>query len=65
MIYQESVIKNRKVIGVLHIADWGVTFDPLNHRADFQEAQLKTWETIEAAKLEIARVLKEKGQRDG
>ena len=52
---QESVIHNRKVIGVLHIADWGVTFDPAEQSPLFNQSKLKTWETVEAAKSAILR----------
>ena len=53
MSHQETVIKNQKVIGVLHIADWGVTFDPAEQGPLFNKAKLKTWETVESAKSEI------------
>ena len=62
---QESVIKNRKVIGVLHIAEWGVTFDPADNRTVFHEARLKTWETVEAAKAELLFLLEERGRQNG
>ena len=62
MIRQESVIVNRRVIGTLHIAEWGVTFEPAEHDPLFNRSRLKTWETAEAAKLEIARELKARGQ---
>ena len=64
MIRQESVIKNREVIGVLHVADWGVTFDPADNRTVFHEARLKTWETVEAAKAELIVLLKERGRQN-
>ena len=55
MIRQESIFQNKKFIGVLSIAEWGVTFNPEDHRAAFQKVRLKTWETVEAAKAEVLR----------
>ena len=50
---QELIVKNQKVIGILHIAEWGVTFDPAEQNAMFNQAKLKTWETVEAARAAI------------
>jgi hypothetical protein len=62
---QQPVIMKRQVIGLLHIADWGVTFEPLDQRAAFLTVQLKTWETIEAARSEIERELARGVRRNG
>ena len=55
MIRQESIFQNKKFIGVINIAEWGVIFDPVDHRVAFQNVRLKTWETVEAAKAEVIR----------
>lgn len=55
---QQPVIHNQKEIGVLHIADWGVSFTPADKGA-FHEARLKTWETVEAARSEVLKVVEE------
>ncbi len=65
MTRQESIYQNKRFIGVLHIADWGVTFDPTEQSPLFNRAKLKTWETVEAAKAELRRTLKAEGQQDG
>jgi len=62
MIRQEAISQYKTFIGVLHIAEWGVTFDPVDHRAVFQKVRLRTWETVESAKAELRRDLKEGGQ---
>lgn len=61
MIRQESIFQSKKFIGVLHIADWGVTFDPVDHRATFQRVRLKTWETVEAARVEVLQMINQAG----
>lgn len=60
MIRQQPVIHNQKEIGVLLIADWGVTFAPADN-SSFHEARLKTWETVEAAKSEVLRAVNWEG----
>jgi len=55
MIRQEAIVKNQRVIGVLHIAEWGVIFEPIDSLAAFEKVQLKTLETMEAARLEVLR----------
>ena len=65
MIRQESIFQNKKFIGVLNIAEWGVTFDPVDYRAVFQKVRLKTWETVEAAKAELRRELETGSQQGG
>ena len=61
MMRQEPVIRKQEVIGVLHIAEWGVTFDPIDQRPAFNQARLATWETVEAAKLAILKAVNEQG----
>jgi hypothetical protein len=62
---QEAIIKKRVVIGVLHVAEWGVTFDPTEQSPLFNQAKLKTWETVEAARAEIMGELQSGGRQGG
>lgn len=58
---QEAVLKKGKVIGILHIADWGVTFEPAKQNPLFNRIKLKTWESIESARAEVLRVVNQMG----
>ena len=60
MIRQQPVIHNQKEIGVLHIADWGVSFTPADNNA-FHEVRLRTWETVEASIYEVLKALNREG----